>query len=65
MTVKKKRVTGKTHYFRGTEIVDQAIHERKAAEEAVGLRPAESDVIIKALLASPYLFPVPGKADAS
>ena len=48
---------GKSHYFRGTQIVDQAIAAKQEALIATGLRPTESDIILQALLASAYLFP--------
>ena len=47
---------GKSHYFRGTQIVDRAIAEKQSALYDAGLRPTESDVILQALLDSPYLF---------
>ena len=53
-----KKTEGRAHYFRGTEIVDQAIKDKQAQLMRQGLRPTESDIILAALRYSPYLFPV-------
>ncbi len=51
------KTEGRSHYFRGTEIVDQAIKAKQAQLQKQGLRPTESDIILTALRYSPYLFP--------